>query len=108
MGIQRKRGYRKPPRTPRSEFEALRKSLKMSQTAFGEALGIHKQIVYSYERGVSSPTPNSWLKICESAAQHGIELSDSLYQDLMRMKSERLLKRLNKRIQQIRESQSSS
>ena len=76
-------------RIARNQFEALRRSLNMTQDQFAEKLGTIKQSIGHYEAETSFPTPASWNRMKENAAQHGIELSDDILNELLQKKLEK-------------------
>lgn len=88
-------------RPPRNAFEALRRSLYLTQERFGQKLGLSKAVVQQYESGRSAPTTNSWMRMKETALQNGIDLTDELYHDFMRGKAVRLKGSIEKRVDRI-------
>jgi len=73
-------------REPRNQFEALRRSLQISQDVFAEKLGLTRQCIQHYETDRSFPTVNTWHKIKENAKQHGIELNDEILNEFLQKK----------------------
>lgn len=71
---------------PRNQFEALRRSLQISQDVFAEKLGLTRQCIQHYETDRSFPTVNTWHKIKENAKQHGIELNDEILNEFLQKK----------------------
>lgn len=88
-------------RPPRNDFEALRRSLYLTQERFGQKLGLSKAVVQQYESGRSAPTTNSWRRMKETAMQNGIELTDELYHAFMQEKAVRLKGSIEKRVNRI-------
>lgn len=88
---------------PRNAFEALRRSLRLTQEQFGKKLGISKAVVHYYEIGRSSPTVNSWARIKETAAQNGIELTEDIDLLFMENKSKRSLNHIDSKVQRMRD-----
>lgn len=95
-------------REPRNQFEALRRSLQMTQKTFADKLGTTKQNIQNYEVDRSFPTPTTWNKMKESAEQHGILLSDEILNEFMTKKLEKkmaMLKRHHQeKLEQINQS----
>lgn len=95
-------------RIARNQFEALRRSLNMTQETFAQALGTTKQCIQNYEVDRSFPTPNTWNKMKASAIQHGIDLSDKILNEFMTKKLEKkiaMLKRHHQeKLEQINQS----
>lgn len=77
-------------REPRNQFEALRRSLNMTQEQFAEKCGVTKQCIQFYEVDRSFPTVKTWHKMKESASNHGITLNDEILNEFL---SKKLLKR---------------
>lgn len=73
-------------REPRNQFEAIRRSLQISQDVFAEKLGLTRQCIQHYETDRSFPTVNTWHKIKENAKQHGIELNDEILNEFLKKK----------------------
>jgi DNA-binding transcriptional regulator YiaG len=88
-------------RPPRNAFEALRRSLHLTQEDFGQKLGLSKSVVQQYESGRSAPTTNSWLRMKETALHNGIELTEELYHAFMQEKAIRLQDSIEKRVDKI-------
>lgn len=74
---------------PRNQFEALRRSLQIPQEVFAEKCGVTRQCIQHYESDRSFPTPSTWHKIKESAAKHGIILSDDILNEFLNKKLEK-------------------
>jgi DNA-binding XRE family transcriptional regulator len=88
-------------REARNKFEALRRSLGLTQEIFGEKLGLSKQLVHFYETDRSSPTIRTWIKMKANAALHEIELSDEIIDEFMQKKFDNRKKRLQDQLDQI-------
>ncbi len=95
-------------REPRNQFEALRRSLQMTQETFAGKLGTTKQSIQNYEVDRSFPTPTTWNKMKESAEQHGIILSDEILNEFMTKKLEKKMAMLERhhqeKLEQINQS----
>jgi DNA-binding XRE family transcriptional regulator len=95
-------------REPRNQFEALRRSLQISQDVFAEKLGLTRQCIQHYETGRSFPTVNTWHKIKENAKQHGIELSDEILNEFIQKKLEKkkemIERHYQKKVEKMNES----
>jgi len=74
---------------PRNQLEALRRYLQMTLETFSEKLGVSKQCINFYEMNHSFPTVSTWKRMKENAAQHGIELSDDILNELLQKKLEK-------------------
>ena len=86
-------------RVARNSFEALRRELNLTQVQFGEKLGLSSEMVSMYEADTISPTVKKWMKIKDHAAQHGIMLSDTLFEDFMKAKAKRMIEGIDARVQ---------
>jgi DNA-binding transcriptional regulator YiaG len=86
-------------RVARNSFEALRRELNLTQDQFGEKLGLSCQMVSMYEADLISPTVKKWMKIKDHASQHGIVLSDTLFEDFMKAKAKRMVEGIDARVQ---------
>ncbi len=95
-------------REPRNQFEALRRSLQMTQETFAGKLGTTKQSIQNYEVDRSFPTPTTWNKMKENAEQHGIILSDEILNEFMTKKLEKKMAMLERhhqeKLEQINQS----
>lgn len=93
---------------PRNLFEALRRSLHISQDVFAEKLGLTRQCIQHYETDRSFPTVTTWHKIKESAKQHGIELNDEILNEFLQKKLEKKKEMIERhhqeKIEQMNES----
>jgi len=87
-------------REPRNQFEALRRSLQMTQETFADKLGTTKQCIQHYEVDRSFPTPTTWNKMKESALQHGIVLNDKILNEFMNKKLEKKMTMLERHHQE--------
>ena len=87
-------------REPRNQFEALRRSLQMTQETFADKLGTTKQCIQHYEIDRSFPTPTTWNKMKESAAKHGILLNDGILNEFMNKKLEKKMTMLERHHQE--------
>ena len=88
-------------RVARNSFEALRRELNLTQVQFGEKLGLSSEMVSMYEADTISPTIKKWMKIKDHAAQHGIALSDTLFEDFMKAKAKRMMESMDARVQRV-------
>jgi DNA-binding XRE family transcriptional regulator len=95
-------------REARNSFEALRRSLNLTQESFAEKLGLSKQLVQYYETDRSVPTLKTWRKMKENALLHNILLSDGIIEAFMQKKlgkkKEMLERRFEKKVEQLNES----
>jgi transcriptional regulator with XRE-family HTH domain len=58
----------------------LRRLLKVSQTELGTAIGVSQSMVSQYEKGASTPSPETVIKLIQFSRSRGIEVSfESIY-----------------------------
>lgn len=58
----------------------LRRLLKVSQTELGNAIGVSQSMVSQYEKGVSTPSPETAIKLIQFSRSRGVEVSfESIY-----------------------------
>jgi len=87
-------------REPRNQFEALRRSLNMTQEQFAEKCGVTKQCIQFYEVDRSFPTVKTWHKMKGSASNHGITLNDEILNEFMNKKLEKKMTMLERHHQE--------
>jgi len=97
------RYFKKEVDVPKNSFQAFRLSMKLTQEQLGEKCGLPRGLVSMYEAEKTYPTLNRWLRMKEVAAQNGIELSDTLFEDMMRVKAKRIEDKLPAKIQKAKE-----
>lgn len=87
-------------REPRNQFEALRRSLQLTQDQFAEKCGVTKQCIQYYESDRSFPTVKTWNTMKESADKHGILLSNEILNEFMNKKLEKKMAMLERHHQE--------
>jgi DNA-binding XRE family transcriptional regulator len=85
---------------PRNKFEALRRSLGLTQEAFGEKLGLSRAMVFYYETDHVAPSVTTWVKVKANAQANGIELGDEILNEFLEKKRSKRMEVLNRNIQQ--------
>jgi DNA-binding XRE family transcriptional regulator len=100
--------YDDETREPRNQFEALRRSLHISQEVFGEKLGLTRQCIQHYETDRSFPTVATWHTIKEKAKQHGIELDDAILNEFLQKKLAKKKEMIERRYQEKLEQMNAS
>jgi DNA-binding XRE family transcriptional regulator len=86
---------------PRNKFEALRRSLGLTQEAFGEKLGLSKAMVFYYETDYVAPSVTTWVKVKANAKANGIELGDDILNEFLEKKVMKKKERLTNKIERM-------